>query len=328
MTKLDQGPGFLRAQFWGMSGDDAQRVKRTLLKYPFLVKLARTKAIYHYTTSDALVGIVRDRGFWLSHHAYMNDAAEYTHGLDIVLDILRTLAKKPRWDKFKQVLGSTISEMEAAPTTDYYVACFTEEADSLEQWRAYCPNGGVNIELNTAAHGGYLGVGPRMLFNRVLYDDSSKKKIAIILSRRYFQEYIKDLENNCIWCSPDLHHEWVHSLSSALRFRIPAFKHMAFRSENEVRLIISGEEEKYFSAVHSRVRNGKIIPYIKSSEWSEALPPPKDRATQVPPLSISSVIIGPQSERELVARSVQDFMRRNGYPDINIRFSSAPYRTV
>lgn len=317
--------GFLNAQFWAVGEENGAKVVRTISKYPFMSGIVFPTKIYHYTSAESLISIVRDRGFFLSHYAYMNDAVEFTHGLGIAIKTVENLSKKIRYRKMKGVLTRILNQLSSADLPDYYIACFTKEADSLEQWRAYCPSGGVNIEIS--GHGGNLGVGPRMLFRPVIYEDADKIRFMVLLIRRYFSEILKDIEFYDGVLPTSHQDEYIRLLSYEIWHSLPTFKHAAFRSENEIRLVISNEEQQYFCAIHNRARNGKIIPYLKTNEWSEKLPPPSNLAEQVPPLSISSIIIGPQPDRELVAKSILSFMRSNGYPDIKVHFSSVPYRT-
>lgn len=323
------GYGFLRAAFWPHDADE-KSFKRVSSRVRALVPFADRQKIYHYTNCDALVNIVRDRGFWLSQSTYMNDSTEIEHGTEIACDIVDRLAKKPRYDPMRGILGEVLRQLRPPRPSDYYIACFTLEEDSLEQWRAYSPTGGVNIELSPTDHGTYggdLGVWPRMLLWRVFYDDADKRMFVFSLVRKYLAEYVIDLEQYKDNRAAMYEEEYARSIVSEIKFRLPSFKHSAFASERELRLVVTRSETQRFAAIHERVRSGKIIPYLKSNEWSEKVPPPADMPPP-PPLNITSIIVGPQPERDLVIRSIRDFMQRNDYPEVDVRPSKVPYRTV
>jgi hypothetical protein len=41
------------------------------------------KPLYHYTTQEGLLGIVKNREIWATHTQYLNDRLEYKHALEI-----------------------------------------------------------------------------------------------------------------------------------------------------------------------------------------------------------------------------------------------------
>jgi hypothetical protein len=39
--------------------------------------------LYHYTTQQGILGIIRDKEIWASHTQYLNDVREFRHALDV-----------------------------------------------------------------------------------------------------------------------------------------------------------------------------------------------------------------------------------------------------
>ena len=105
------------------------------------------QTLYHYTSLAALVSIVQSRRIWASNIRFLNDHSESLWLRDHVLSILDTKsAVEDDRDRIKQI----VAEIENSPPLSCFVASFTERADDLSQWRAYCPpRRGVCIGFDT-----------------------------------------------------------------------------------------------------------------------------------------------------------------------------------
>ena len=315
--------GFLNAFWWSAKPENTDDVKRVLSRYPFISSIEHPAKIYHYTSAEALIGIVRDHGFFMTHCSYLNDSAEISHGREIAQQVLIKLSSKSRYQAIRVILQKS-AELVASPSAkEYYVSCFTKEQDSLEQWRAYCPNGGINIEMS-APYGGNLGVGPRLLFQHAMYDETDKIRLIIFLVRKYIKEFIKDIEYYGGIPPYEMDEEYAAYLASEISHLVPTFKHPAFRSENEIRIVAQSEQKQL--TVHSRPSGQIIIPFLKTNEYIFNSDSPIPPSSEPPLLNISKIIIGPQPKRELVAESIRTFMQRNGYPEIEVMHSVVPYR--
>src|SRR5688572_31127364 len=103
-----------------------------------MLDLEPPRLVWHYTSPEGLAGIVANRRLRASHAAFLNDPLE----LRIVHERTREV-----WEKLvKEVpeLESTVAFLlrpEGLITGDAYLTSFSEEGDSLSQWRAYSANG-------------------------------------------------------------------------------------------------------------------------------------------------------------------------------------------
>jgi hypothetical protein len=63
-----------------------------------LKKFFRTPppVLYHYSTQQGLLGIIRDKEIWASHTQYLNDVREFRHALDLVKEELSALSSASR----------------------------------------------------------------------------------------------------------------------------------------------------------------------------------------------------------------------------------------
>ena len=87
--------------------------------------------LYHYTSLEALNGIITNKTLWASHIKYLNDTSEQVILRELVNNrILDRLAALPnvRRDQWKVLV---------ARARELYVTCFSEDSgDRLSQWRA------------------------------------------------------------------------------------------------------------------------------------------------------------------------------------------------
>src|SRR5579863_5324468 len=102
--------------------------------------------LYHYTRQAGLPGIIGQQEIWSTHTQYLNDHREFRHGLDIFREELEVLIA--HCDELKRSEG--LRELRAAIFDEWAninvcVSSFSEEHDSLSQWRAYGGNSGFSI---------------------------------------------------------------------------------------------------------------------------------------------------------------------------------------
>src|ERR1700683_5599994 len=93
-----------------------------------------TKALYHYTSADGLLGIMQTKKIWATSVQHLNDAQEYKYGLGLLreeLDARLNAERGPRNERYGELSKSLQSEG-GGPI---YVACLLDQGDFLSQWR-------------------------------------------------------------------------------------------------------------------------------------------------------------------------------------------------
>jgi hypothetical protein len=199
--------------------------------------------LYHYTTAEGLISIVQHHELWATNIFYLNDRSELRTGLQLALDCLQTEeAKKKQGDKAHTTAQALARLKSGEIAFKMFVCSFSEDADDLGQWRAYCARGGYAIgfpfESIHALELGHLG-----WLTRCVYDEHIQREIV----------------ETCINSSgADL---TVDLIGDSLRF-----KHVAFLHENEWRLIHIADNTYsggLFSKYCFRSHNGRVIPYAK-----------------------------------------------------------------
>lgn len=275
----------------------------------------------HYTNLQGLVGIVESGGYWLSDMRFLNDVKEFEHGRELALDLIDKLITKPRHKPFEAILQELRVALVQPIQEPYFIASFSRDSDSLEQWRAYASGSdGVALVFENAR-----GIDnpfmrePRMHSSRVIYDEDKKKRSILRAISRFSIEYKKELliNKNSFTCHPDL---WVQHLLGALTNAFITFKHHAFRTENEVRVVTSfGQIGRSQGKVSHRVRAGRIVPYVSSTLFYGDLSAQR-------PLPLREVIVGPVAAQSITIASVKAFLANSGYAGVSVRPSSIPYR--
>src|SRR5712692_6378210 len=126
--------------------------------------------LYHYTTADGLMGILRDRSMFGTHYRFLNDSLEIIWGKQLVarhIDEYIERVEDPARVALRQFQGAPIEQH-----WDIYVACFCAEGNLLSQWRAYGKSGGYALAFRRLDLG--LCQLPGRCLRKVIYDNSEQ----------------------------------------------------------------------------------------------------------------------------------------------------------
>lgn len=279
--------------------------------------LTAIEDFYHYTTLGGFQGIIGSGGFWASDNRFLNDEMEMKDGASIAARVLAHRAAKTQCSGFSTVLDRVKSLISVPPSSGLLVACFSTAYDSLEQWRAYGPSGGICLRLGRAKEGERrLIIGPEQLPFRVFYRLQEKQILLLSIIRRFEREYQADQ----LWWGEDWpcdHDEnFIEYLHLSLSAGIVGFKNEAFAHEAEIRLVVypSG----YPGGLLFRATSFGLVPYVCTGDH---------RAIgNDGPLPIREVMIGPHSRQPLIAASVRTFLHHHGYKDTEVTLSKVPFR--
>jgi Protein of unknown function (DUF2971) len=91
-------------------------------------------AIYHYTSAENALNILKSGELWFTERAHLNDPSEIKFGIELAEYVARSLAS-PIADWLRH-----LRERFMVPHA-YYTASFSVDGDSLPQWRAYADDG-------------------------------------------------------------------------------------------------------------------------------------------------------------------------------------------
>lgn len=270
-----------------------------------------TVPIFHYTSQQGLLGIIKSKTIWATNIRYLNDATEFAYAVELaqrkILEIKQTTSTKVDIDLLERIN----SRLESIEEANIFVCSFSEDGNLLSQWRAYCPNAnGFSIGFEYSQLQGPMD---RQSFKLVkcIYDYAIHTQIIrqlILKSIETFHTKAKLLNENS--GAEDAAKEFVSKF-----FQIsPMLKDSSFSEEKEWRLI---SDPIPVNNPQVRFREGKsmIIPYFEFKLVKE------DEH-----LSIRRIFIGPTPHNNLSNGSVRDLLFANGVKSWEIRLSRIPYR--
>lgn len=276
------------------------------------------ETLSHYTDLNGLFGIVESGSFWLSDHRFLNDKEEFENGRKLTISLLNALAKKPLYKTFASILNGAARYLMQHKETPSYLCSFSKVSDSLEQWRSYGKNGqGVSIVFkNSASHFSLL---PILHVSKVVYKDSEKIRILISLIRKYRIEHGIDVAHANHIDEDD----WSSEIARWLAMNFINFKHPSYESEQEIRLLASGEHLSHFSGLKHRVGQYGIIPYLCAGDQYDSYSKSSGASRLLP---IVEVKVGPAVNQDVLVLSIDTYLKNKGYKDILVTKSEIPYR--
>ncbi len=301
----------------------------------------RYKRIYHYTTWEGLMGILKTQTLWATHFRFLNDISEVVllkeKLLECIFPIVREEYQKligkhndikveieKRGGLEAIVLHDSLSIIEAAyyATDEIYVISFCGESEDdyvnknglLSQWRGYGAGGGIALVFDTEQLEYLLkkedecnSYGALFITDVIYSNDKELFKQELFSNLCDFSNYVAHMLSNLrgkVLEAPDASRAFPAFLRSITRY-----KHHAFREEDEIRIVCNlspqHEKERKF-----RLKDRTLIPYIELFDSEDFI------------LPIDKIIIGPHKEKETRALALQVMLRGK---DIEINVSDIPY---
>jgi hypothetical protein len=294
--------------------------------------------IYHYTSMDALIKIVKSASIWATAFNYLNDVTEGEHFLRLVHTRSSELRNDEKYARYLPLPDSSSFQ-----GFGHFVASFCGYGDSLNHWRSYCASGnGVAIGfrsrcLEQAMIVGKKDVIPPSMTNATLgavwYLSTEETEQVDSQIRRAIDTALKMGDSQ----SSDKHVERTKALTKWFLERQAVFtKNKDFESENEYRLAVS----PFFpieSHIQFRITPSTVAPYLELkipttlfgvSEIGVYIGPilPGD-----PPLNqvnfIDRVYVGPSPNQDLSVASVEAFFRTENM-EVPVIKSRVPIRNL
>jgi Protein of unknown function (DUF2971) len=108
--------------------------------------------LYHYTTGNGLIEIIKSGELWATQVACLNDSSELLYPIELLHSKVCQQSKSP----VSLEVGFVMKQIEdglsaqTIETEGRFIACFSEDGDDLSQWRAYGGGeGGYAIEFDS-----------------------------------------------------------------------------------------------------------------------------------------------------------------------------------
>jgi len=299
--------------------------------------------LYHYTSPEGLLGIIRSGSIRATHVRYLNDKTElkYASSQEFQDTLLETLFPEANEEK-KESLRRLRKDHKK--NDEVYVASFTDDAaalatdaarpgDRLSQWRAYSNlAGGFSLGFDSKlVMGGWQSTGlrgiDRSLLLRCRYSPQEKKdaakKVGISGSEtlsRALESYLVHFQEK-VGREPDLtEREFIESWSDALAlgktdaeyfiWEAARFKDEAFSEEHEWRIVVQCDRQRLVDA-HCFDASSPII-HVRAGRYG--LTPYIDI-----PLGLTStespfrrIVVGPSQQEKEALDGVKLLLQCNG----------------
>lgn len=263
--------------------------------------------LWHYTTGEALIDIVRSGSLYSTQVSCLNDRTEIHYGTallrDAFLEIQGQIHPPEETELLKQILGDTAPNSKVEPPpSDFFVTCFSSERDDLSQWRAY--GGGENGYALAFGAGGFFNHGTTIVV-RVNYDRDLHKTLALKAAEATLKFFRAGLDGRAGEDISQWPSEFRMGWFGALNKLAPMVKDPAFKAENEYRIIHTFTRSET-SQLRFRQKQS-----LMSMHLPLFFPPSTDVKSSL--LPIVEVMVGPSRHKEVSRLSAQILLQQNGY---------------
>ncbi len=259
---------------------------------------APPETLYHYTSQEGLIGILKSHCIWASKVHYMNDSKEFSMALDLARTELKRRLETEREGYVRFRLEDSCYQIRTIKDINVCVCSFSERDDSLSQWRAYSREGiGFSIGFSTeklckvAANSDFS-------LHRCVYTPSDQKT------------KINGLIDDILATPRD--DSVLPPFSEPMAMLAPLIKDNSFEDEEEWRLI---SRPISFSRLDHRPSRSMIAPYFRLLIGSD-----QDFDC------LEEVVVGPTPHPELSKASVQSLLQSHGLKNTAVRATKVPYR--
>lgn len=305
----------------------------------FLSTALRTadSPVFHYTSSQGLLGATSRHHLWASEAAGLNDLAEVRRGWTFIRDWLDKTN-----DSDVKLLRRLADRPFNAPH-EVFVLCASTDGDDANQWRLYASGGrGYCVELDPTVpmavasenagskHPDRLGTMLRDVAStsewlHVLYDRTSTETalntIVAELKQRADDTSGFDSQEEADEAAQALQADMYEALATVAHL----IKAPGFRGENEVRTITT----TLSSRGNVRYREGQhgVVGYVALAATPSGLRQTRvlPRKTRLVPLPLRSVRLGPLLQPEN-APTVKALLRDRDYREVKVAVSQVPLR--
>ncbi|MGR5268049.1 DUF2971 domain-containing protein [Vibrio astriarenae] len=221
--------------------------------------------IYHYTSVDGLLGVLKNKEIWFTDYEYLNDNGEFVKARSKLTEKLTLLS----FEKARMNLDLLFGQIEVKYSL--CVCSFSNICDSLTQWRFYgddCKGSCIGFrpsilrlnsndcQLNGTTQPYFNG--SLVLSETFMCDYSSLENYVdkVIEEFDTFIEELEQVEGDDIYTLDSLPQKSKHDLFKLIK-QLFAWKHSDFESEKETRSIalVPSEQLKY------RISQDTIVPY-------------------------------------------------------------------
>jgi hypothetical protein len=282
------------------------------------------KVLWHYTSGQGLLGIIESGALFATQVSCLNDSTEVRYASQLFRDALLWVRQRHVADagisEFLEGITSALLEDPSRPShapNMYFVTCFTDQADDLSQWRAYCGDeNGYAIGFRAQ---GLFG-NPNSLVAHVNYSPEQHKAVAEQVAEATVRFFTDGIESGRAASPQEWAAEFIPVWTNWIGRLAPLVKNEAFQAENEYRVVhqLQANEMGQIRFRQKRTLMSRHLPLVF----------PQTAAPRFPMLPIVGVKIGPTRHKEITRISVDTLMKQMGYGSGNVSNSDIPYQVT
>jgi hypothetical protein len=267
--------------------------------------------LYHYTQQSGFKGIVTDDVIWATHTQYLNDRREYSHAVDMVRDQIRAIRAFGDANLY-DILQDMENGLDGIETMNVCVCSFSEERDSLSQWRAYS---GHSSGFSIGFEGDFLAQvagHEKWYLAPCIYDPDIQSDLVSALVQEVIEE---NVARESAGTTEEVPLPPGGNLNAYLHRYAPILKDHSFREEREWRLI-SYPLTCTSEAFDFREGHSMLVPYFKLPLGLKSIA-----------LAIHEIVVGPTPYPDQSAMSTRSFLEHHLLRSVPVVASQVPYRS-
>lgn len=278
---------------------------------------ANKELLYHYTNQAGLIGILRYKNLWATRIHYLNDADEFWHTMKTAHHAIRVRIDNETDSLKKLQLEDLLGDFDLIAGVETCVTSFSEDGDSLSQWRGYAkdePGFALGFDADALKR---IAKGLNTRFEQCIYKSAEQaQKVEEIITETLAKDFGPfpnrgmTVQNG----APVMNTDPCGKFANRLLGIAALHKHPAFFEESEWRFVY----HPHSSPLPVKHRPGKsmLIPYVELDVLLDGS------------LScLKEIIIGPCPHHELSGYSLRALLNAEHISHrVEIKPSTAPYR--
>jgi hypothetical protein len=257
--------------------------------------------LWHYTGPEGLVGIATGSELWTTDIRYLNDAEEYTYAAAIANRVIDRFARaRPGLSKVLDALAGMTYVLKPKHVSTL-VCAFSEVADSLDQWRGYCPPAAGYALGFSRKRLARLAKSQRYRLLPCVYDGRAQHIMFSQILRGHLNDYPQLVASQGERAAG---RALLENFGESYSAWAPFIKNPSFSAEREWRLVSDAYEvtsavDRERLKIRYRAKGRIPVPYGRFSLQSASR---RDRP-------LVEVVIGPTPEYEIAEASVEHLLR-------------------
>jgi hypothetical protein len=272
-------------------------------------------SLYHYTSSQGLLGILGEHKLWFSDAGYMNDGSETTYGVAIAKLVIDEFTETMS-DHQKQAGEELKAHIdEAARYFQAVIFCMSARDNLLNQWRDYGKDiVPYSIEFVTTELELWRTRSFPIFLSKVIYDQKFQKTLMHELLAAIYAATISLLGGRSEFEENEAKQHLISAATEIINL-ITRFKNPAFEAEEEWRAIAYRPDVEKRVKRKYRSSSLGVVPYY---EWSAVEEPVL--------LPVRGVTVGPSPYAQVSDLALKQYLIDCGYGEIRTSFSIIPIR--